>query len=283
LHPQEAASDQAGAADAKGRLASGLGGAPASKGGSEAGCITSASADYAHASDGCAFSSPCYRSHARPTTATSPSAEALALLGLQRGQRADELNLLWMPAPAVALRAVAPTSRALVACASAGEGSQETAWPCEFVRSLSGQQGPTASRCKWPKSNTRYPARNDAKGRTPDLQRSHREQPESAGDWAFGLTRYRLTQASTRPGPAWRHDVRHVCDHRGPALGESCTSIAWGGRGWIGLSSRSAVAGRPLCERRQQLLRLCDFRHFRRGRKAFERGREDGVGFDGVA
>ena len=33
----------------------------------------------------------------------------------------------------------------------------------------------------------------------------------------------------------------------------------------------------------QQRLRLGDLRHFRRRRKAFERGREDGVGFGGAA
>ena len=33
---------------------------------------------------------------------------------------------------------------------------------------------------------------------------------------------------------------------------------------------------------RQQRLRLGDLRHFRRRREAFERRREDGVGFDGA-
>ena len=37
-----------------------------------------------------------------------------------------------------------------------------------------------------------------------------------------------------------------------------------------------------LIKRRQQRLRLCDFRHFWRRRKAFERGRENGVGVDGA-
>ena len=36
-------------------------------------------------------------------------------------------------------------------------------------------------------------------------------------------------------------------------------------------------------QRRQQRLRLGDLRHFRRRRKAFERGREDGVRFGGAA
>ena len=38
-----------------------------------------------------------------------------------------------------------------------------------------------------------------------------------------------------------------------------------------------------LRQRRQQRLRLGDLGHFRRRRKAFERGREDGVGFGGAA
>ena len=38
-----------------------------------------------------------------------------------------------------------------------------------------------------------------------------------------------------------------------------------------------------LRQRRQQRLRLGDLRHFRRRRKAFERGREDGVGVGGAA
>ena len=38
-----------------------------------------------------------------------------------------------------------------------------------------------------------------------------------------------------------------------------------------------------LGERREQRLRLGDLRHFRRRRKAFERGREDGMGFGGAA
>ena len=37
-----------------------------------------------------------------------------------------------------------------------------------------------------------------------------------------------------------------------------------------------------LRQRRQQRLRLGDLRHFRRRRKAFERGREDGVGVGGA-
>ena len=35
-----------------------------------------------------------------------------------------------------------------------------------------------------------------------------------------------------------------------------------------------------LRQHRKQRLRLGDLRHLRRRRKAFERGREDGVGFD---
>ena len=37
-----------------------------------------------------------------------------------------------------------------------------------------------------------------------------------------------------------------------------------------------------LRQRREQRLRLGDLRHFRRRRKAFERGREDGVGVGGA-
>jgi hypothetical protein len=38
-----------------------------------------------------------------------------------------------------------------------------------------------------------------------------------------------------------------------------------------------------LRELREQRLRLRDLRHFGRGREAFKRGREDGVGFDGAS
>ena len=67
------------------------------------------------------------------------------------------------------------------------------------------------------------------------------------------------------------------------ARGVKCAAIG-------GVQLRSPVAMRlrgldlvGLRQRREQRLRLCDLRHFRRWRKAFERGRKNSVGIDGVA
>ena len=51
----------------------------------------------------------------------------------------------------------------------------------------------------------------------------------------------------------------------------------------MALSAQLRRDGLARGESREQRLRLGYLRHFRRRRKAFERGREDGVGFDGAA
>jgi hypothetical protein len=58
------------------------------------------------------------------------------------------------------------------------------------------------------KANAWRPTGDIAIGRRADLQGSRREQPESAGGRAFGVTRYRLISARTGP-PVLAH-VPHV-------------------------------------------------------------------------
>src|SRR6516162_6243202 len=114
---------------------------------------------------------------------------------------------------------------------------------------------------------------------------SHGVEPhdlETGGLALASALAFRLYRSSLSPPlPRERFSARAESGLTGVASGTTAVraiaAIAWGAR------NRLHCPKRPLSQTLHQRLRLGDLGHFRRCRKAFERGREDGVGFSGAA